>query len=257
MKFRTFINLSSAVIAVWLLASCVSAKQMSYLMDMEYNTPADAMPAPELVIQKGDILSISVVSEDPMLSAPFNAVPDIESSGSSPYVRQYPVDKSGCIQFPVLGNIYVEGSTTDQIKERIASEISDNGYIKQPMVDVALGNFKITVIGNIGNKVLQVKDPSINILQVIAQSGGITTSSKIKDVMVIRTENGQRQAYCLNLQKKDLFESPVYYLKQDDVVYVKPYGSQFTTTGQMAMSIVSVLLSAGTLITNVILWTNR
>ena len=83
---------------------------------------------------------------------------------------------------------------------------------------------------------MPVEGSSINLLQVIAKSGGTNEHSKIPDVMVIRTEEGIRMAYSINLQSKSLFDSPVFYLKQNDIVYVKPRGLRTSSTVQAMMS---------------------
>ena len=233
------------------LVSCTTAKQMSYLTDMAYNTDYPVKPAPELVVQPDDCLSITVTSSTPELAAPFN----LFSEGRSGL--QYVVDRNGNIEFPVLGTIKVWGATLTQIRNGIADGIRSNGYIKDPIVIVTLENFSITVIGNTGNSVVPVKGNSINILQVLATSKNITNRSDIRDVMVIRTENGVRRAYSVDLQSKELFDSPVFYLKQNDVVYVKPKGVSLSASTQTTMTFVTTGLSLISIIVNTLLWTSR
>ncbi|MBO7366350.1 MAG: polysaccharide export protein, partial [Bacteroidales bacterium] len=93
-----------------------------------------------------------------------------------------------------------------------------------------------------------------NILQVIAHSGGTSDNAKIKDVMVIRKENGENKAYSINLQSKDLFMSPVFYLQQNDIVYVKPRGLRFSTSGQTAMTLVNTIVGIGSAVVYILLW---
>lgn len=244
-------------LATFILGGCTSAKQMTYLLDMPYNTPTEAMPAPELVIQTGDMLGITVSSEEASLAAPFNAVLNISDATSSPERVAYTVDANGCINFPVIGTVKVAGLTLHQIQDVISSSITQSGYIKEPVVDVALENFSITVIGNLGNSVLPVKGNSINLFQVIAQSGGVVSPSKINEVTVVRTEDGMRTAYMVNLQKEDVFTSPVFYLRQNDMVYVKPKGSHLSSEGQTVMTFVGTGLTLGSIITNFLLWSTR
>ena len=167
------------------------------------------------------------------------------------------MDRNGNIEFPVLGTINVWGATLTQIRNGIADGIRANGFIKDPIVNVALENFSITVIGSAGNAVVPVKGNSINILQVLATSGEISNRSDIRDVMVIRTENGIRRSYSVDLQSKDLFDSPVYYLKQNDVVYIKPKGVRLSASGQTTMSFVTAGLSLMSIIVNALIWANR
>ena len=247
-------NLFNAIPA-WMillsLFSCTTARQMSYLTDMAYNQDYPAPPAPELVVQPDDCLGITVTCSTPELAAPFNLFSN-ESSG-----LKYLVDRNGNIEFPVLGTIQVWGATLSQIRNGIADGIRANGFIKDPVVSVTLENFSITVIGSGGNAVIPVSGSSINILQVIAKSGNLTNHSNITDVMVVRTENGIRRSYSVNLQSKDLFESPVFYLKQNDIVYVKPQGTSLSTSGQTVMTFVTAGLSLVSIIVNTLLWTSR
>ena len=241
-----------------LMSGCISARKMSYLLDMDYGKMYPAAEAPELVIHEGDVLGISVSSEDPKLAAPFAYLASGTSENATgAQMAQYPVDNDGNISFPVLGSVPVVGKTLNEIRDHIASRISTLGYIREPLVRVVLTNFTVTVIGSAGNMVLPVQDPSINILQVIAHSTGTNERTNIKDVMVVRTENGEKKAYTVDLQKTDLFTSPVFYLQQNDVVYVKPQGSSLSSEGQMIMTFVGSGLTLASIITNFLLWSKR
>ena len=216
------------VIALLLmLASCTTPRTLGYLLDMEYNKDYPAMPAPELKMQKEDRLSIQVLSEKAELSAPFNTMltlTDLANQTAKQPVLTYVVDREGNIDFPVLGKLHVEGLTLKEIEQMISDEIVSRGYIKQPVINAELDNFQIAVIGGSGGGILQIQGHSFNLLQAIARINGATTNEQIniKEVTVIRTENGIRTAYCVNMQKKDLFDSPVFYLQQNDVIYYKP-----------------------------------
>lgn len=238
-------------IVVSMLFSCSTAKDLTYLLDMQYNKEYPASPAPELIVQPDDVLSITVTCSTPELAAPFN----LFSEGTTGL--KYPVDREGNIEFPVLGTIKVWGATLSQIKNGIAAGIRDNGFIKDPIVQVSLDNFSVTVIGSGGNTVIPVAGNSINLLQVIARTGQLSNRSNIKDVMVIRTENGVRSSYSVDLQSQDLFYSPVFYLKQNDVVYVKPKGTNLSASGQTVMTFVTTGLTIVSIIVNAILWTSR
>ena len=225
---------------------------------MEYNKAYDVIPAPELIIQPGDMLGILVSSEDPLLAAPFNGASpttgvEASLSASTPV---YTVNTGGVIQFPVLGSLPVAGKTTGQIEDEITRRIVFMGYIKEPVVNVQLSNFTVTVIGSAGNKIIESKGPSMNLLQAIAQTSGASERTKINDVMVIRTENGQRMAYQVNLQKKELFESPVFFLRQNDVLYIKPRATTLSVEGSTALAFANTFLTVLSIFTNYLLWSN-
>lgn len=236
------------------LYSCATPKKLGYLMDMEYGTDYPAAPSPELIVQVDDLLGIHISSENPQLVAPFNLISEKAETAS---VHTYAVNAEGNIDFPVLGSLPVAGKTLSQVRDQIAGKIKEMGLIRNPVVLVTLENFSITVIGNAGNQVLPVTGNSINLLQVLAQSAPIDMNTKIKDVMVIRTENGMRKSYSVNLKSKDLFNSPVYYLKQNDVVYFKPQGTKLTATGETVMTFVTSSLTLASIITNFLLWSRR
>ena len=94
----------------------------------------------------------------------------------------------------------------------------------------------------------------MNLSELLAKTGGINANAKIKDVMVIRTENGTQTAYSVNFQTKEIFDSPVFWLHQNDIVYVKPKGIQLNNNGQLVISLIGTTLSAASVISNIALW---
>jgi polysaccharide export outer membrane protein len=238
--------------------SCSTPAKVGYLRDLEYNVPLAASPAPELKLKVDDRISIQVFSEEVELAAPFNAVvPRSGDDVGSLLGSTYGVDAQGYIDFPVLGRMHVEGKTLNEVKNEIAEEIVRRGYIKEPVVKVELENFTITVLGESAPSVIPVKGNSINILQVIAELGGTQETAKIPDVMVVRTENGQRTAYTINLQSKNLYDSPVFWLQQNDLVYVKPRGIKLSNGGDLFLKIFSPAVAALSAVAYMLLWTSR
>lgn len=245
---------------VVLPAACATPARTNYLRDLSYDEVLEAKPAPELKLKVGDEVSIQVFSVDPDLSAPFNAGAGLAAGGNveASLSSNYLVDARGTIDFPVLGELHVEGKTLNEVKKQIAAEIARRGYIQDPVVKIDLQNFTVTVLGNTGQSVMDVEGNSINILQLVAKAGGIAGElSDIRDVMVIRTENGQRKAYSVNLQKKELFDSPVFYLQQNDVVYVKSRGARLTNDGDVFLKWFSPIVSSLSTISYLLLWLSR
>ena len=256
MKART--NFWLLAVLVLLAASCSTPSKLGLLRDLEYNVPATARPAPELRLKVGDRISIQVFSVDEELAAPFNTgVGGTVGEGASLLASTYGVDARGEIDFPVLGKVHVQGKTMNEVQKEIAAEIVARGYIKEPVVKVDLENFKITVLGETGQDVLPVEGTSINILEIIARSGGMNEYSKIPEVMVVRTENGKRTAYSINLQSKDLYDSPVFWLQQDDLVYVQPRGVRLSSGGDLFLKILSPTVAAVSAIAYMLLWSSR
>jgi len=236
------------------ITSCATPSKIGYLRDIDYYKSFPVATAPELRIQPGDMISIQVLCEETELSAPFFPLSMTEGTGSQSGAPEYLVDKNGNIDFPVLGKVHVADYTMLQISDKIKYDIISRGYIKDPIVNVKLTNFSITILGETGQSVMKVDGDSFNILQAIASSGGTNDNAKIKDVMVIRKENGEEKAYPVNLQSKDLFTSPVFYLQQNDIIYVKPRGVRFSNSGQAAITLISTLAGVGSALLYVILW---
>ena len=222
-----------------LLAACSTPKKLGFLRDLEYNAPFAAIPAPELKLKVDDRISVQVFCDEPTLAVPFNAMGLTNDETAELLTATYGVDVRGDIEFPVLGTMHVEGMTLKQVQEEIAGQIIKKGYIKEPVVKVELVNF------------------TVNIIQVLAQiESKDTENAKLPDVMVIRTENGEREAYSVNLQSKELYNSPVFYLQQNDVVYVQPRGLRLSTGGDVFIRVLSPIVSAISAFAYILLWTS-
>ena len=247
-------NLKRAIIAICtalLIVSCSTPSKTAYLNDMETGTAYTASPAPVIKVQPEDRISIRILSNEPLLVAPFS---DASGSGTNGDTGLYTVDSEGKIDFPVLGTLYVSGMTLEEIRDDIATRIENKGYIKNPSVKVALDNFTVTVIGQTNQSVMRVEDNSINLFQVVANSNLIPSDTDIRNVTVVRTENGKRTAHKVNLQSKDIFDSPVFYLKQNDIVYFRQKGVKLSPTGETALKIFSSTFSFITSIGYVSWW---
>ena len=242
--------------AVLFPTACSTPAHISYLRDLEYNIPYDAISAPELRLKVDDRISIQVFSINAELAVPFNTGAGLtDGVQESPLTSTYGVDARGDIEFPVLGTLHVEGMTLNEVQKMIADAIKKRGYIKDPVVKAELTNFTVTVLGETGQDILAVEGQRINILELIARSGGVTEYAKLPDVMVVRTNGDERTAYTIDLQSKDLYLSPVFYLEQNDLVYVKPRGLRLSTDGDLFLRILTPSISAVSAIAYMLLWT--
>ena len=262
---KIFIKWLFIASALFSLASCSTQKYLTYLQDMEYGVPYEVeQPMQVIRLQPGDQLSITVVCKQPELAIPFNIMSgSISQDGTgsttaSSFARdndfRYTVDQDGCINFPLLGSLMIQGMTVEEVEDFVERRIMEENYIADPIVTANFKNFQITVLGMAGSGNYTINKDRLNILEAIAMIGTIPNNALIDDIMVIRTQDGFRTAYSVNLKTKDLFESPVYYLQQNDIIYVKP--SKYASDGRMERirRVVSNSLSFVNIVSNFFVW---
>ena len=223
----------AGLLAVLLLSSCASRKRFVYLQDMEVGEEYVFNVKKEAIVHRDDRLSITVSCKNPELAIPFNMqggnfhigsggdVVASEVSAGGP--KGYRVDVDGDIDFPILGKLHVEGMKVSELTEMIKRRIVEGNYIKDPLVSVEFLNFKYTVLGAVGrNGTFSVNGDRITLVEAIAQAGDVTSKGRIDRVAVIRETEHGREMFMHDLRSKDIFESPCYYLQQNDIVYVEP-----------------------------------
>lgn len=262
MKDYALLSLVS-VACVILLGSCRAYKDALYLQDMDTYTTYLEKDHPDSQIRKGDIIKIQVACKSPALAAPFNvkaSVQDVDPvTNETTYVAAsgdmegYYVDESGNINFPVLGMLHVEGRTLPEVRNWIKDLIIKSDYIKEPIVSAEFANFQFTMIGEgvAGNYTVNSGD--VNIFEAVAMAGGLSDEANRRDLWVIRTVDGTRKVYSLNLLSKSCYESPAFYLQQNDMVVVKPIkskrGPKLQNVYQTMTMLMSFVTTAGTILT--------
>jgi polysaccharide export outer membrane protein len=221
-----------------------------------------SIKVPEISIQPQDMLSIVVSSKEPELALPFN-LPIISYQGvGESYMGQqrllgYTVNRDGDIDFPVLGKLHVEGLTRYRLEQFIKEKIIAEGYIKDPVVTVQLMNLRVTVNGEVTRPgTYEIKNDHITLFEALSMAGDLTIYGRRDNVKVIREKNGERTAYQADLRTANIFESPVYYLQQNDIIYVTPNryrSNQTNNAGQVQqinlwISIASFIMSVAVLV---------
>ena len=214
-------------------------------------------------ITNDDLLSITVSAWDPTVVTPFNPpVYAFASQGEEPIVASeamynYLVDKEGNIKFPVIGTVHVAGLTKTEISAKLESLISK--YVDNPLVNVQLLNFKITLMGDFNRPgTYSVKNDRVSILDAIGMAGDLQMTAKRTNIMVIRENNGKKEVHRMDITSPDIFESPCFYLRQNDVVYVEPIERKLKTRSSssqnlsIASSIISTLSVVASMIFSVI-----
>ncbi len=236
------------------LFSCATKKQILYFQDAEKLDQATIDQKFEPIIEPNDILYISISSIDSEVIKPFERTIGIESVGNNnPELQGYLVNTEGDIRFPVLGNFKVGGKTRREVEIDLKAKLSE--YIKDVVVDVRIMNFKITVLGEVKNPgVFTVKDERVTLPEAIGLAGDFTQDGNRNEIVIIREEDGKRKVARMDFTHTDLFNSPFYFLKQNDIVYVEPSlkgvkKSGFLPDVPALLSLVTVVLSTVIILT--------
>jgi polysaccharide export outer membrane protein len=243
------------------LSSCTTYKQLQYLQGEIDSTSYSHFKVPEQRAQKGDQLSINVFSDNASASAPFNT--GSVSSGvaglpgqsvASSNLGTYEVDKDGNIFFPVLGLLHIEGLTKEGISNLLDSKLKGT-YLTSPYYVIRFQNLKFTVFGEVGSPgVYPLTRNNLNIFEALTYAGDLSVYGKRNNILVIRENNGKREFGRIDITKPDVFNSPYYYLQQNDMILVD-MRKQKVLADQSALRNVSFfvgLISTLTFLINVI-----
>jgi len=220
MKFLAFLICS--IFVVILLFSCRSQKPRGYLEDFTDTSGKVHVKYPEPLIQKGDVLSI-VVYSDAIDGGKTDAMYNLANAGATgeASTQGFLVDVDGNIQYPRIGKIKADGLTKTQLSEEIRKKLT--GSLQNPSVLVHLLNFKITMLGEVSRAgPITIPSEKITILEAIGLAGDITIYGKKEDIVILRPTDSTIEHGTIDLSSKTVFESPYYFLRQNDVVLVNP-----------------------------------
>lgn len=227
-----------------MFSSCSTRKEIVYFQDVERIQGFDSIKKFEPRIEVNDVLNINVSSLNDEVVEPFQM--DVNGqmgggSGNNSSLQGYLVDVDGSIQFPVLGKLKVEGLTRSQLEDNLTAHLRE--YVTDAVVRVRIVNFKITVLGETGSSVIEVPDERISVPQAIAMAGDVTYDGKRDNILIIRDNNGKMSYGRVDLTSADVFKSPFYFLKQNDIVYVEPTYRKVKSAGFITswQGIVSVI----------------
>lgn len=252
LKFRRILLMFLLVV----LASCVSKKEILYLQDVEtQETTKIKYQSP--VIQPNDILKISVETLIPEAAIPYNRLSAVTPTSPNIELVQlngYLVSDDTTIMFPVLGKIDVTNMTTSKLEEHLETLLKD-GHLVNPSVSIRLLNAKISILGQVNRPgTYSFTEQSITIFQALGYAGDLNINGKREDVIVIRESDGNRQIGHLNLTSSDIFNSPYYRIKPNDVVIVNPNSTKVKSAGFIGNS-GTVLTIASLVLSSIILLT--
>ncbi|HEY6899755.1 MAG TPA: polysaccharide biosynthesis/export family protein [Puia sp.] len=254
--------------------SCVNSKKVAYFNNLRDTVLRDTGPAFEAVIQKNDLLSITVSSLNPEASYMFNlqnqaaAPPSLTTaaSGLPPTsttsvagMQQlgYLVGDDGLIKFPVVGNIQAAGLTKRQLEKSIAGILTEKKLLVDPIVGIRFLNFRVTVLGEVARPTtINVANERISILEAIGLAGDLTIFGKRENVLLVREEGDKKLVRRIDLNSGNILTSPYYYLKTNDVVYVEPNKTKIASTSR-TQQLLPIILSGLSFIAIIVTYTLR
>lgn len=215
----------SSLLAGILLTSCASRESIVYYQNIDdANISTKKF---ETTIKPDDLLMIIVSAQDPLAAQPYNlttnmSVDPVNQAGGGQMTQQlYLVDSNGTIDFPGLGKLNVGNKTKDAVVQELQTKISK--YIKNPIINLRLMNFEVTVSGEVKNPGKhKISSERITLPEALALSGDLTIYGKRNNILVIREEADGQKQYRVDITKSDFISSDFYYLKQNDVIYVEP-----------------------------------
>ena len=263
MTHRTiFTILAAAMTGIAILGSCAVAKQVPYFQDILSDSTLAIIPEPVPIrLEPEDKISILVNSRDPQLMMLFN-LPVIQryvgsdnpSLSSNSYLTGYTI-------FPVLGKIHLAGKTREEAAIYIKEQLVSNNLIKDPVVTIEYMNLTVSVLGEVNKPGrYSIDKDRVTIFDALSMAGDLTIYGLREHVTVMREVDGEQKIYEVNLTSaQEVFSSPVFYLRQNDFIYVEPNkmrANQATVNGNSFLSssfwvsVASLLVSLGVLIFN-------
>jgi polysaccharide export outer membrane protein len=245
-----------------IFGSCANTRKVTYFNTLGEGVIPSTVMNLEPVIQKSDILSISVSSPNPEATAIYNTPNTMQvgtnmtsGAGNIAPAAGYLVNQDGNIEFPGLGNILVAGMTKQRAKEVITKLLLDNKLLVDPIVTIRYLNYRVTVLGEVARpSVLTVPNEKISLLEALGLAGDLTIFARRDNVLLVREEKGSKLIKRINLNDTELFSSPYYYLKSNDIIYVEPNNAKVASasrTQQLLPTILSGLSFIAIILTRV------
>ena len=194
-------------------SSCSTPKDIAYFQDFNTGKSIVVQNPVEIKFKADDEITISVSTQDAELDMRY-------SLGQG--VSKYTIDSEGCIRFPKLGKIHVAGLNRQELQETIREALIEKEFVTDPIVTVDYSNLYVIVLGYVGKGRVQIDRYKFTILDALGMLGDLNITGQRTNVKVIRENYGKKTAYEVNLcSAEDLYASPVYYLQQNDEVYVE------------------------------------
>ena len=241
------------------LLSCGTKQDIVYFQDVDIVGSSVSINNYNPTFRPDDMLNINVSALDQDAARPFNlnVVSYMDESGGigRASVQTYLIDNNGNIEFPVLGTLKLAGLNKIQATSLLKDMLKE--YIKDPIVNIRTVNFKVTVLGEVNRPgSFTIPNERITVIEALGLAGDLTIQAERKNVLVIREENGKKTYNRIDLTSEEVFNSSVYYLAQNDVIYIEPNNSRIksSTVGpstSTTLGVISTLVTVAALIISI------
>lgn len=253
------------VLLLSLSFGCVSQRDVVYFQKdslLKDTSRANILKAYRVKIQPADIVDVMVSSLNVEASTMFNPHQTMQVGTTSqatamynnpPAATGYLVNDEGNITLPLIGKVKVAGLSTTAATDTITKKL--DAYLMQPTVNIRILNFKISVLGEVNRpSVYTIPNEKVTLPEAIALAGDLTIYGKRNNVMLIRENDGKRDYIDIDMTKRNLFNSPYYYLHPNDVLYVQPVKGRVTSSDR-TIQLAPIIISGLTLITTLLIAT--
>ncbi len=244
-----------------LSVSCATMKQISYFQDTQPDLSFERAEVKTVRFQPEDKISVLISTKDTTLDYLFNlssTMRSIDGASSSTNTRDenaYRVNVNGDIELPVLGLVHVKGLTREEVRQEIVKRLTEQELVSDPVVVVDFADLGFSVLGEVSKPGRHsITRDQFTIIDAIASAGDLTLYSKRENITVYRTEDDKVVPYVIDMTNlNSIYNSPVYYVKQNDMIYIEPTkmkarqssvnGNQFSSYS-FWVSVVSLIISS-------------
>lgn len=254
---KYFLQCCYLLVVVSVLSACQSQKKIIYFQDKSGSgntTDGNTIQAPAntsdflLKVYKHDFITVQFYIDNP------EAVPGISSSLDQRmsdtrtfYERSFIVDDNGILELPLVGKIQVEGMTLHECKEAIIKAYKE--YITNPVIVIKKLSFRITVLGEVNRPgQYYIPNESVTVSEALGIAGDLTQFGSRTDIKIFRKANGKFEELTIDLTNKDFLNTPLNYLNQDDVMYIRPLRRRAAANAQPIIQIISTAVSSAILV---------
>jgi polysaccharide export outer membrane protein len=244
-SIKNFYSIILVLVLMISFTSCVNVKKATYFNNIPDSNITSNFENLQPRLKENDLLKISVSSLNPEATEIFNISNTRNPYGVENQASGYLINNEGYISFPVLGKIKAAGKTKQELGEGITKELVNRKLLLEPIVEIRYLNFRVSVMGEVKDpSVLTIPSEKVTLLEALSLAGDLTIYAKRDNILLIREEDNIKKLRRIDLTTDEIFTSPNYYLKPNDIIYVEPNKSKISESSRVTQwlpIIISVL----------------